>query len=240
MRMYDPDDYIREAVEIVFPTLAELRAQGVIGATMPAPTGAAWPSCSPATATSTPSLLAGRYTAARFRRHRATTAALRGAWHQRPPTAVPNGGFLSIPRSKVPSPTTSPATRAPVHERSTCAATPAKRIGKPIMAVLRSSSSMGQSGRTGAGDRRLIGDARHRGRRPLRAGASPTVREISCHGSELLPEGTPCATPWLWPARAIRSPTISEYAQRDPRGEPEAPRGYTIPRSGHSAGYALG
>ena len=32
VHMHDPDDHIREAIEVVFPTLAELRSQGVIGA----------------------------------------------------------------------------------------------------------------------------------------------------------------------------------------------------------------
>ena len=32
VHMHDPDDHIREAVEVVFPTLAELRDEGVIGA----------------------------------------------------------------------------------------------------------------------------------------------------------------------------------------------------------------
>ncbi len=32
VHMHDPDDHIREAVDVVFPTLAELRDQGVIGA----------------------------------------------------------------------------------------------------------------------------------------------------------------------------------------------------------------
>lgn len=32
VHMHDPDDHIREAVEVVFPTLAELRAAGAIGA----------------------------------------------------------------------------------------------------------------------------------------------------------------------------------------------------------------
>ena len=32
VHMHDPDDHIREAIEVVFPTLAELRDQGVIGA----------------------------------------------------------------------------------------------------------------------------------------------------------------------------------------------------------------
>jgi aryl-alcohol dehydrogenase-like predicted oxidoreductase len=32
VHMHDPDDHIREAIDVVFPTLAELRASGVIGA----------------------------------------------------------------------------------------------------------------------------------------------------------------------------------------------------------------
>ena len=32
VHMHDPDDHIRDAIEVVFPTLAELREQGVIGA----------------------------------------------------------------------------------------------------------------------------------------------------------------------------------------------------------------
>jgi D-threo-aldose 1-dehydrogenase len=32
VHMHDPDDHIRAAIEVVFPTLAELRSQGVVGA----------------------------------------------------------------------------------------------------------------------------------------------------------------------------------------------------------------
>ena len=62
VHMHDPDDHIREAVEVVFPALSELKAQGVIGAIG---TGTNWGRVGYAIARECPLdcvLLAGKYT----------------------------------------------------------------------------------------------------------------------------------------------------------------------------------
>lgn len=98
VHMHDPDDHIRAAIEVVFPTLAELRSQGVIGAIG---VGTNWGRVGHAVAVETDIdcvLLAGRY----------TLVDLEGMEHLLPlcvgrgisviAGGVFNGGFLADPR----------------------------------------------------------------------------------------------------------------------------------------------
>ena len=98
VHMHDPDDHIREAMEVVFPALAELREQGVIGAIG---VGTNWGRVAYPIARQCDLdcvLLAGRYTLIDFE----GTKALLPLCEERGISVINggvfNGGFLADPR----------------------------------------------------------------------------------------------------------------------------------------------
>jgi D-threo-aldose 1-dehydrogenase len=98
VHMHDPDDHLREAVDVVFPTLAEMRAAGVIGAIG---VGTNWGRVGHAVARECHLdcvLLAGRYTLLDFE----GTESLLPLCEQRGISVINggvfNGGFLADPK----------------------------------------------------------------------------------------------------------------------------------------------
>ena len=98
VHMHDPDDHIREAIDVIFPTLAEMRSQGIIGAIG---VGTNWGRVAEPIARGCDIdavLLAGRYTLVDFE----GTETLLPLCERRGITIINggvfNGGFLADPR----------------------------------------------------------------------------------------------------------------------------------------------